>query len=130
MQKRKIDLVLRVLWILLTSALFWSIVTHPKVKCSPPTTPRHRTSLTPASRSRLPRGFDSASVTLSNDGSSSKCWTLKNRKTKTKKKHQNHRVAAACCLCFMFIFGFGNRYDLFVCVFVESRWLRHLINTA
>lgn len=94
--KEKIDLVFRVLRILVTSALFWSIVTHLRVKCSPPKTP--------ASCSRLPQSLSlvRVCVILSNDGSSGECWTSK--------YHQNHRVPAARCLPFFFIYicWFGN----------------------
>lgn len=120
MQKRKIDLVFKVLQIIVTSTLFWSIVTHLRVKCSPPKDPDHWISLAAASRSPLSHGHLNSVhlyVILSNDGSSGKCWTLK--------YHQNHQVPAACCICFVILVRQQGVCNLSVCVYVESRWLRH-----
>lgn len=122
MQKRKIDLVFRVLQILVTSALFRSIVTYRKIQTvahlKTPTTGLHWPLLPAHLDDPLSLKCVCLYVILSNDGSSGNCWTSK--------YHQNHQVPAVCRLCICILVRQQGVCNLCVYMCVESIWLHHL----
>lgn len=120
---KRLDLVFRVLRILITSALFWSIVTHLKVKCSPPNIPNtgHQRPLLPA---HLSHGVSTLNVCL---WFSPTMAALANAGLRIITKITKYPPLVV----FALLSWLGNRArTICMSVSVESRWLHHLTNTA